>query len=51
MAPDPLARMRELQAEREPYYTRSDQEVTVDKQPAQAVAEHVVRLARQGAGW
>ncbi len=51
MTPDPLARMRELQAEREPFYQLADRQVAADNRPAEAVAEHVVRIAREVAGW
>jgi shikimate kinase len=51
MAPDPLARMRELQVEREPFYELADRQVAADTRPAEAVAEHVVRIAREVAGW
>jgi len=51
MTPDPVGRMRELEAEREPFYTRADRQVTVDQKSADAVAEHVIRIAREVAGW
>ena len=51
MSPDPLARMRELQTEREPFYALADRQVAADNRPAEAVAEHVVRIAREAAGW
>jgi shikimate kinase len=51
MGPDPLARMRELLAERERFYTLADREVPADNRPADAVAEHVTRIAREVAGW
>ena len=51
MTPDPLGRMRELQAEREPFYALADRQVAADNRPAEAVAEHVVRIAREAAGW
>ena len=51
MSPDPLARMRELETEREPFYTLADRQVAADNRPAEAVAEHVVRIAREAAGW
>jgi shikimate kinase len=51
MTPDPLARMRELEAERAPFYALSDLQVAADNPPADAVAEEVVRLAREHAGW
>ena len=51
MTPDPLARMRELQTEREPFYALADRQVAADNRPAEAVAEHVVRIAREAAGW
>jgi shikimate kinase len=51
MTPDPLGRMRELQGEREPFYALADRQVAADNRPAEAVAEHVVRIAREAAGW
>jgi shikimate kinase len=51
MTPDPLGRMRELLAAREPFYGLADRQVTADNRPAEAVAEHVVRIAREVAGW
>ena len=51
MSPDPLARMRELQPEREPFYALADRHVAADTRPAEAGAEHVVRIAREVAGW
>jgi shikimate kinase len=51
MTPDPLGRMRELEAEREPFYSLADRQVAADNRAAEAVAEHVVRIAREVAGW
>lgn len=48
---DPLGRMRELLAEREPFYVLADRHVAADNRPAEAVADHVVRVAREAAGW
>ena len=51
MALDPLARLRELLAEREPFYSLADRLVTADNRPAVAVADHVARIAREVGGW
>jgi shikimate kinase len=51
LGPDPLARMRELETQREPFYTRADRQVPADSRPADAVAEQVARIAREVAGW
>ncbi|HEU5170185.1 MAG TPA: shikimate kinase [Gemmatimonadales bacterium] len=51
MGPDPVARMKDLLAAREPYYLQADREVAAGNRPAEAVAEHVVRIAREVAGW
>jgi shikimate kinase len=51
MAIDPVGRMRELLAEREPFYQLADREVAADTRPAEAVAEHVARIAHEAAGW
>ena len=48
---DPLAQMRDLQTAREPFYTRADRQVPADTRPADEVADHVARLAREVAGW
>lgn len=51
MGPEPVARMRELEAAREPFYELADRQVAADTRPAEAVAEHVVKIAREVAGW
>jgi shikimate kinase len=51
MSVDPLGRMRELLAEREPYYQLADRQVATDKRPADAIAEQVARIAHEVAGW
>ncbi len=51
MGSDPMAHMRELQTQREPFYGLADRQVAADTRPAEAVAEHVVRIAREVAGW
>ena len=48
---DPFARMRELLKEREPFYLAAHAQVKGDNRTAQAVADEVVQLARQHAGW
>ncbi len=48
---DPVGRMRELLKEREPFYAQADAEVKADtKTPAQ-LAQEIVTLARERAGW
>lgn len=48
---DPVGRMRELLKEREPFYAQADAEVKADtKTPAQ-LAQEIVMLARERAGW
>jgi shikimate kinase len=51
MTVDPLGRMRELLAEREPFYQLADRQVATDKRPAETVADHVARIAHEAAGW
>ena len=51
MSVDPLGRMRELLAQREPYYQLADRQVATDKRPADAIAEQVARIAHEVAGW
>lgn len=48
---DPIERVRQLQAVREPFYQLADYEVAADTKPAQAVANEVLQLARTQGGW
>lgn len=48
---DPYARMRVLLQEREPFYAQADAEVKTDMRTAPQVADEVVKLARERAGW
>jgi shikimate kinase len=51
MEEDPVAKMRTLLAAREPYYSQAHCQIGTDVKPAAAVAEEVVRLAREKGGW
>lgn len=51
MGEDPLARMRQLQKEREPFYRSAHAEVDADRKSASDVVSEVVRLAQSSAGW
>ncbi len=46
-----LERLRDVLAAREPFYARSDHEVTTDGRSVEAITDDVVALARLGAGW
>ena len=48
---DPVARMRTLLQDREPYYGRAEHQVTTDAKTAEAVAGEVVKIARESGGW
>ncbi len=48
---DPVARMRQLQKEREPFYREAHAQVDTDRKTPQQVAGEVVRLAQSSAGW
>lgn len=48
---DPLAALTALLEAREPWYRQAGHSVDTDGRPAEAVAEVIVRLARQRAGW
>ena len=48
---DPVARMRQLQKEREPFYREAHAQVDTDRQTTAQVAREVVRLAQSSAGW
>ena len=51
MGDDPVARMRDLFKERDPFYAKADATVLTEAKPAEKVAEEVVRLAQTSAGW
>ena len=51
MGEDPVARMRQLLKEREPFYQQAHSQVDTDRQGADQVAIEVVRLAQTSAGW
>lgn len=51
MGDDPVARMRELFKERDPFYAKADATVQTEAKPAEKVADEVVRLAQTSAGW
>jgi shikimate kinase len=48
---DPLQRMRELLKEREPFYRLADYEVAAESSSPAVVAEGVIRVAKDSAGW
>jgi shikimate kinase len=48
---DPVEKMRELLKEREPFYLQADAEVKADARQPAAIADEVVDLARERAGW
>jgi shikimate kinase len=50
-AADPVERVRELLAAREPYYKLADYEVATDGRKAAEVAQEVAQLARAHGGW
>jgi shikimate kinase len=50
-AEDPVARMRSLLQEREPYYTRAEHQVLTDSKTPEVVVAEVARIARECAGW
>jgi shikimate kinase len=50
-AEDPVARMRTLLEEREPYYNKAEHSVITDNKAVDAVAAEVAQVARQQAGW
>ncbi|NNG15787.1 MAG: shikimate kinase [Gemmatimonadales bacterium] len=50
-AQDPIARMRSLLQEREPFYSQADCIVKTDRRTVEDVVEEVLGLARQKAGW
>jgi shikimate kinase len=48
---DPVEKMRTLLKEREPFYRQAHAEVRADTRPPNAIAEEVLVLARERAGW
>jgi shikimate kinase len=48
---DPVEQMRNLLREREQFYTQADAEVKNDTKTPEAVADEVVALAKEHAGW
>jgi shikimate kinase len=48
---DPVARIRQLQREREPFFKEAHAEVDADRKTPPQVASEVVRLAQSSAGW
>jgi shikimate kinase len=48
---DPVARMRLLLKEREPFYLKAHAKLDTDRHAAEQVASEVVRLAQSSAGW
>ncbi|HEX9282283.1 MAG TPA: shikimate kinase [Gemmatimonadales bacterium] len=48
---DPVARMRQLQKEREPFFREAHAQVDTDRKSPPQVANEVVRLAQSSAGW
>jgi shikimate kinase len=48
---DPVQRMRELLKEREPFYRLADYEVAAESSSPAVVAEGVIRMAKDSAGW
>ena len=48
---DPVNRMRTLQKEREPFYLKADAEVKTDIKAPPLLADEIVALAKERAGW
>jgi shikimate kinase len=48
---DPVERMRQLLKERDPFYVQADCEVKADVKPASALADEMLLLVRERAGW
>jgi shikimate kinase len=51
MGEDPVARMRQLLKEREPFYRNAHAQVDADRKTPSEVTFEVVRLAQSSAGW
>jgi len=48
---DPVARMRQMLKDREPFYLKAHTQLDTERKTAEAVALEVVRLAQTTAGW
>src|SRR5437660_856469 len=48
---DPVARMRQMLKDREPFYLKAHTQLDTERKTADAVAREVVRLAQTTAGW
>ncbi len=48
---DPVARMRQLHKERDPFYREAHAQVDADRLAPQQLAREVVRLAQSSGGW
>ena len=51
LSDDPYAKMRELLAEREPFYLKADVEINNGPRPLEEVVRDVVAAVRSEAGW
>ncbi len=51
MGGDPVAEMRALYNQRDPYYAKANATVLTEAKPAEKVADEIVRLAQMNAGW
>lgn len=51
MGEDPGVQMRAILGQRERFYLQAEAQVETDRRTAAAVADEVVRLAREGGGW
>ena len=51
MGDDPLARMKDLFTQRDPFYAKADATVLTEAKSAENVAAEVVKLAQMSAGW
>jgi len=51
MGEDPMARMRQLLKEREPFYLKAHTHLDTERKTVEQVAHEVVRLAQSSAGW
>ena len=51
MGDDPLARMKELFTQRDPFYAKANATVLTEAKSAEIVAAEVVKLAQTSAGW
>ncbi len=51
MGEDPVEKMRSLLKERDSFYSQADSELKADVKSVTALADEVVQLARENAGW